>query len=525
MPSKVRKLLARSPKLSVQSFEPVLLEDIPVLETGIDYPASTGAISLTPEMLAEAVLSQDDPHVQPPRIKIGHSDNPINDDLQQLWEDVNDGRDESKPAMGTINNLRTENNGHTLVGDYWGMPAWLADILATAYPARSIEGGHWHNTANGKEYSFTIEAVSFLGVVGPGCTSLDDLQVLFSEEGPKVTVIEMARPKTQQEGTPVPVELQTNVADIRRAFYDDFAQGDRYWWWDRELLVDPFEFIVEDPDEGQLYVVPFTVNGEGADNVEFGEPAPVRVEYKPDEKASEPVAANRPLLSVRLNRAGTVLAVNDKPEREQSPPANQEDETMDSVRERLGLPEDATEEQVLQAVADLQAAGSDPAAADDPPAADPDPDDNDDDDSEDADDDEVEAPEGDGTVKVDAEEFATLRRQAQEGATARSEQVAAHRATVLAGAQSEGRFPPSRLAHWQRQYEADPEGTETLLTASVEEGGLAPGTVPVTEVGGSPAGDEASTAYDPSWLSKAERARIEAAGSGSGRVYKEEVKA
>src|SRR5207237_6830817 len=107
--------------------------------------------------------------------------------------------------------------------------------------------------ANGKNYGFMLEAVSLLGVVGPGCTSMKDLQELFSEDGPQVTVVEMSRavdkPKTRGGG-PMPVVAQVNVEDIRRAFYDDFAQGDRYWWWDRELLIDPLEMIVQDPDEG-----------------------------------------------------------------------------------------------------------------------------------------------------------------------------------------------------------------------------------------------------------------------------------
>jgi hypothetical protein len=62
-------------------------------------------------------------------------------------------------------------------------------------------------------------------------------------------------------------ELDLTVADIRRAFYDDFAQGDRHWWVDRELQV-----IAEDPDASQRYVVPVSFDG---DRIAFGDPKEV----------------------------------------------------------------------------------------------------------------------------------------------------------------------------------------------------------------------------------------------------------
>lgn len=240
----------------------VVLEAIPLLETGIAYPASTGPFTPTSTMLEEAVAAQADPHVPAPRIKIGHVDNPLNAEFQDIMDDLNKGLDSaSEPALGTIQNMEIDNEGQTLIGDLYGVPSWLAAILSTAYPARSIEGGAWKNDANNKEYAFCLTALSLLGVAWPGCTSLSDLQDLFSKDGPELTVIEMPRKLKakasaliggKSKGGSLPVIAQVNVEDIRRAFYEDFAQDDRYWWWDRELLIDPLEMIVQDPDDGQI---------------------------------------------------------------------------------------------------------------------------------------------------------------------------------------------------------------------------------------------------------------------------------
>lgn len=339
----------------------VTIEGLAMCETGIAYPASTGPISLTSQMFASAVEFAQDPHGLAPRIKISHGANPINEDLQSLFDAYNAERDGSEPALGTILNLRTANAGHTLVGDWYGLPKWLADILQSAYPARSIEGGTWQNEANQKSYDFIVEACVLLGVVGPGCTSLADVQELFSAAGPKVTVIEMSHKETTQTGGKLrmPAALQVNVEDIRRSFYNEFAQGDRYWWWDRELLSEPWEFICSD-DNGDLWRVPFEVEqDEDGDTIvsSWGEPQPIKIQYTKDVKREgEEVAAVR-MISAQIPNAGTVLAVNNNPLREkqkEAKPAMGID--IPALRERLGvseedLPDDATEEQINAALA------------------------------------------------------------------------------------------------------------------------------------------------------------------------------
>lgn len=512
----------------IEISEFVTVERIPVLETGIAYPASTGPFTCTLEMLEEAVLSQQDPHIKPPRIKIGHSDNPINDDIQDLWDELNGERDESKPALGSILNLDIEENA-ILVGDFYGMPAWLAAILETAYPARSIEGGHWKNEANGKDYAFMLEAVSFLGVVGPGCTSLADLQELFSKDGPQVSVVEMSKPKAHvraRGGGPMPVVAQVNVEDIRRAFYDDFAQDDRYWWWDRELLIDPLEFIVQDPDENQLYRLPVDLkDGDGTDSVEFGEPEPIKVKYVPDPSANtdDDVKAAR-LIAPQLEKAGKVLAVNTNPPRADERERRQEKPKMGfnvpALRARLGvgkdvLPDDATEEQINAVLEADPPEDEKPQVEplddehDDEEVDDEESDDDDEDDGEKDDDDDVRVSRG---QVIDKDAYAQLQKDAADGREARKQQVKAARKEYLDKAQLKGKFPPSARKAYAKQLA---KGGEIEKSTKEFIDGLPDNTVPVDPLGdSSPDAELSASAYDDSWLTAAERRRIQAAKAG-----------
>jgi hypothetical protein len=523
------------PVIDVAEF--VTLEHIPLLETGIAYPASTGPFTPSSEMLLEAIAAQDDPHVPAPRLKIGHADNPLDADLQQLWDETNDKfslDNAATPALGTIRNMTVENGGQTLYGDLHGLPQWLSVILETAYPARSIEGGEWTDTANEKSYKFCLTALALLGVAWPGCTCLADLQTLFSKEGPKVTVIEMPKPRkvaASAEGgtTKLPVVAQVNVEDIRRAFYDDFAQGDRYWWWDRELLIDPLEFIVQDPDEGQLFRLPITTSGnDGPQSVSFGEPEAVKIEYVPDTAADNKKDGEtkaQALVGPRLENAGVVLAVNTTPPRErerQNRRTPQMAVNVPALRERLGLtaeqlPDDATEEQINGALAMPSPDPAPPTT----PAATPEPG----------------TPEsgapapgepteggadrgttggapslvaGDDAVRVDRAAWEETQRMAREGAELAASQRRDERQRFVAAAINDGRIPPSRRQHYEALMERDDAGTREFLSS------LQPGAVvPTGEIGH---GDDAGAdqhGYIDTHLSSVERARIDAARAGA----------
>jgi hypothetical protein len=71
---------------------------------------------------------------------------------------------------------------------------------------------------------------------------------------------------------------------------------------------------------------------------------------------------------------------------------------------------------------------------------------------------------------------------------------------VIAAAIQQGRFAPARREHYVRAWAADPEGTRTLLTASEEDGGLAPNTIPVQARGAQPQDDLSATTEGTGWF-------------------------
>lgn len=115
----------------------------------------------------------------------------------------------------------------------------------------------------------------------------------------------------------------------------------------------------------------------------------------------------------------------------------------------------------------------------------------------------------DGTVRLDAETYRTLMTGAQHGTQAFARQTREDRDRVIVDAVADGKIPPSRAEHWEQAWERDPEGTRTLLTASVEQGGLAAGLLPVGDTIGAehPTEDLTVEAYPSEWLPEVQQRR------------------
>ena len=185
------------------------------------------------------------------------------------------------------------------------------------------------------------------------------------------------------------------------------------------------------------------------------------------------------------------------------------------MREALGLPDTATEVDVLEAARRLHELEAETPPAGPPPA---DPEEDDDDDAADDDPDNpneppVEAPPttasagGVGTVTMDAATVAALKRDAQAGAKARKKQIDDERAALVAAAVADGRIPPSRAKAWRKQLDAD-EGS----AIGAREPGAGPGSSRTQ--GHCPHRrhvQQRSADMAQEWLSAAERERIEAA--------------
>lgn len=468
---------------------PVLktVPNVPLVSTGTyalgGNPYPGGETTFTSDDLADAVAAVEDAAVNLPRLKLGHTSD---------WGDA-------EPAFGKVDNLRIGDNGQTIYGDYVGVPGWLAEVLPAVYPSRSIEAMFNVETATGKEWRMVITAVSLLGVTLPGVATLDDLAGLYSEVMPEGVEVEASKTVTaKMEGDEMGLRRRKAKAslaleDVRRLYYEGLA-GDQSWWWIRAVYLDPNELIVDD-DEGGLYRVPFTINGE---DVEFGEATEVKIQYVNAGADEDDTAGREAAEVVFASRA------------ESRPESNEQEDDMDlkEIRERLGLPEDASDEDILAALPER----SEESESEEAPSEESGEESGDEQPSAEEEAAEPVAASAPGTVTMDAAEVAQLKAQAAAGASAAERQAREDRDRLIEAAVSDGKFPPARKEHWQKLYDKDPEGTKAAI-ASLESG-----LVPVAEAGGAPGEDQAQDAYPAHWLPE-----VQARSNGDQRVMKETV--
>jgi len=490
----------------------VTVANVPILHAGVEYPLSTGPKTFTPEDLRDAVMAaNEDSSVPRPRLKIGHIDPRFND------SQVFDG----SPSFGVATNLRLSDNGMTVYADYVGVPKWLADIMPTAFPSRSVEGytnapafapeGQQLESQMGKRWRFVISACSLLGVSWPGISVLEDLPQFYGEEIPEGVVIDPAL-LLANGGDPVKFRkdktaASVNLDDVRRVFYSDYVPNnkDANWWWIQAILVDPNELVVEDDESGQLYKLSFS-SQQGA--VSFGDPQPVRIDYIPETVEAYKAAASFVAATLAIGR-NVAASWNT---REESLPPNDTGGSMDpnQIRERLGLPAEATDAQVQETLRELNAATGivvepqvPPAPAATEPAAPAAP---------------ATEPSGEpaapaaepiapaavaasalppGTVLVDKAQYDGLVAATNESRDFIAERRKEMRGELVTAAMRDGRIAPASKDHWLNYLEHDPKGEETLAS-------LQPGLIPVelraTAAAGN--GEEGSDFLSPDQVSE-----------------------
>jgi hypothetical protein len=113
------------------------------------------------------------PRSVPAVLKIGHRDERFTD-----GEVLGDG----EPAVGRVVNLRLDETGQTLVADLVGIPAWLDDVLESAYPSRSVEAALGVQTPAGATYAMVVTGCALLGVTAPAIQSLGDIAALYGQD-------------------------------------------------------------------------------------------------------------------------------------------------------------------------------------------------------------------------------------------------------------------------------------------------------------------------------------------------------
>lgn len=410
----------------------VVIPNVPILEVGDDWPMMTGPATLTPEDLQAAIDAQGDPSLRSPILKLGHG-----------------GDMAGMPAFGRLQNLRLAANGMSLVADIVGAPAWLADVLPYAWPSRSFEGRVNVTTETGRTHALVVDALALLGVELPAISTLDDVRAIYTAETMEAANVTLAasrppRPVVAASIPFPPMPRQTSLVagvtteDVRREYYETLPQGS--WWWIREIQLDPLTLIVDD-DNGSLWSVAVTITD--PDTMTFADPVEVRVEYvpvPPDTPAD--VAASRVVFASRAASRGA---------------------RMDPIalRQSLGMADDATDEAVTARIAELVAgasasggatppagAGAEPATptgtAPTPPAPTNTP--------------AAPAPSAppasaavpDGTVLVDAGQWATVQSELAAGRADREQRAREAENAFIARQRAAGRLGPATNPNSQR---------------------------------------------------------------------------
>lgn len=498
--------------------------NVPVISTGIEYPLASGPTTFTEEDLADAVAAFDDPAIHAARTKIGHVDPRFNLSIAPDGTPL-----DGEPSLGSWQNMRLSDDRQTIYGDIVGCPAWLADIMGTAYPSRSIEGNFDVETVTGHQWRLVIESVALLGVIGPGVTTLDDLPILFSEGGPDVEVIEA------KEGEPMSVSAAAtrgavaargavsaavNIEDVRRDYYAQL-ESSQMWWWVRAMYVDPFELIVDD-DEGGLYRVPFDPS---ASPITFEDPQEVVIKYVDAPKTAASASLRESLAGALRSQDKIAASYTSRSEARPGTQVQGGAMTPEQLRESLGLPADATDEQVSSKIAELRSNADEtpatpetpetpetpaaPATSETPetPATPPEP--------------VTPEPEPvgasaavpEGTVLVDKDTWEAVKAGAAAGTDLAKQQAEQHKTRTLRAALDAGKFPPAAMERWSQSWDRDPEGVEATIDL------LPDNSVPIHARGVTPTVAESNNGddpgYNPAWLSPPERARIAAAAAGT----------
>lgn len=495
----------------------VTYPNVELLAVGEDWITSTGVFTFTPEDLESAIAAEFAPELPGPVLKFGHTDHRF----------MGDG----EFSVGRVKNLRMSANGMTLIGDFVGVPRWLADVLPYAYPRRSIEGD-WVGMSRRNQPTwegFHLTAMALLGAFYPACARLEDLEAFWTNGDPPmydsetgdIMPLSVAMEAMVEEGTSVALAGETRkalvraaggrsnrplvnataaVADVMRSWYDDetpeTAQFDSWWSWVCEIYVDPYELIVED-DNGDLWRQPYTITG---DVIAFQTATKVKRTYVDATRVAAGSRGGQEAIAVWAAREdnphapqgdpprGTVSATGDQPVVEEDP---NDMKLTDAQITALGLdPATNPDEAAIQAAMDTKLGIVAPTTeVPAPVVTEP-----------------VVAPVADvapvpvaagapGTVVVDAAGYAEMQAFMAQQRTQSANDAKLRRDGAVAAAVKAGKFPPSMAASYRNMLDVnEEEATKTIAS-------LATGVVPVEMRGVEPSGDGAANTsdYPDSW--------------------------
>jgi hypothetical protein len=469
---------------------PAALRDrpgIPIAQVG-RWSTTTGEWECTEQQLRDAVLAQHDPAFRAGVLKLGHTDPRFTDGVV-----LGDG----EPAVGRVINLRLSEDAQTLLCDWVGIPAWLDDVMETAYPSRSIEAALDVTTSTGAKYSMVVTGCALLGVTTPAIQSLGDIAALFGQDTSVEAYVAASRVAAaalpQEE--PMPPVRELGQVVMASASIDELTRQFQEWADDQPLLGD--DCWVRDIYTDYLVATVWRGGGDSLmyrcswaekdGQFTFGVPSQVRPTYEPvpsDSAAATASASGTRLLvhdviarrshrdpsGAVLSARGRAVAAGGQTNEESRVPIKP------ALAELLGVAEDADDEAVEAAARALrdkadapqtaapttQESGTAPAAP--------------------ADIQQLVA----ASVAQAVEPFKTqLTATSAELAGFKAAAAAETKRALFDGAVAAGKIAPAARAGWEARYDKGPEAAEvvTEVLASLAAGSAVP-TAPIGHAGG-----------------------------------------
>jgi hypothetical protein len=454
---------------------------VPIAALGT-WMTATGEWQVTHDQLRDAVVAQHDPAFRRPVLKLGHLDSRFTDGQM-----LGDGQ----PAVGRLENLRLSADGSQLLADLVGIPAWLDDVLDSAYPSRSIEALTGVETAAGAHYAMVVTGLALLGETTPAIETLGDLADLFgvprSVEAytAAATVAASALPPTPVEAA-MPARALGQV--VASASIDELIRAAEDWaetqdslgdCWVRDVGTDWVVFTVWLPGgDTRLYQCSWSESDGG---FTFGAPVRVRPTYEPVPEASPAAVAASALPGVahdvsmsRLRRESpeALRSARGRDVTASEHPSGVHVPISPALAAELGVPEDADDATVLEAIATIRAtATTEPAATlqnqeggttDTSPAPTAD----------------VEALVAAATARIEQKYGSVIASQSAELATIKAEKAKETKDGIIGAAIAAGKIKPADRAAWEKDYDDAPGVVASLL------GRIEPGTaIPLTAAG------------------------------------------
>lgn len=219
-------------------------------------PDDLRGMALADEELGDEIL---------PPVKIGHPD-----EQTILANSVAEGelpapRDGELPSAGWVENIRTNETGTRLLGDFMRVPKTIAKLIrGGAYRTRSVELSKVSSQTSEKSYEWVVTAVAFLGGKMPAVRTLGDVVKLY--EG-----AEIVRLVNYASATDVVWNPDDGLEAIRSAVRDalnpsppgvDMPGQIRFWV--RDVSTSAALVTQGYDDDSEAWVVGFTRNADGS---------------------------------------------------------------------------------------------------------------------------------------------------------------------------------------------------------------------------------------------------------------------